>query len=67
MSREIDRVVITLLGACVLGLGLVIALLYRKTKELEVKRDDPLDLAGFNKRQNRFSREIEIEERLGKQ
>lgn len=57
MSRILDRVLI-------LAALLFVAMLWQESDK--GKRDDPLNLAGFEERQNRFAREIQIEERLSK-
>ena len=60
MSALVDKAIIALLAFAV---ALLVWKLYRKEAP---KRDDPLNLAGFEERSNRFDREISTEERLSR-
>lgn len=56
----------TMISRIFMLIALLFLALMWEGKQASSKRYDPLDLAGFEERQNRFSREIAMEERLGK-
>ena len=67
MTHAIDKGIIALLALTVCFLAWkLLAKDSRNESIAPMKRDDPLNLAGFEERQNRFDREIQSEERLGK-